>query len=178
MTAHRRARRYTIRMAIFTAAALVATAIMNATATATPAVAVPPDGTTPRDAYLATHPGGTAINHTEISYSGGTFIVTVSPATGTRATADCPSGWFCFYDGVNFGYPRGRLSSCGFQDLGAWGWRNRTESVHYNAASGSASFINESGSTDTTLFQASSSRRQLATVSPNGNKADYVYRYC
>lgn len=175
---HRGARRYSTRTAIFTAAAIVATATMTATATAAPALATPPDGTSPRDAYLVAHPGGTAISNTEISYSGGIFIVTVSPATGTRASADCPSGWFCFYDGVNFGYPRGRLSSCGFQDLGTWGWRNRTESAHYNASSGSASFINESGSTDTTLFQISPSRRQLATVSPHGNKADYVYRYC
>jgi hypothetical protein len=52
------------------------------------------------------------------------------------------------------------------------------QSTPYNAASGYASFINGSGSTDTALFPGSSSRRQLATVSPHGNKDDYVYCYC
>lgn len=155
---------------------LVAAIALVSVMTAQPAVAAPADTASP-EAYLAAHPGGTVINRNEVSYDGGTFIVTLTRTSLTRAVADCPSGWFCFYDSVNFGYPRGRLSDCGFQDLGTWGWRNRVESVHF-ATSGSVSFINETGTTDTTLFSASTTRRQLATVTPNGNKADYVYRYC
>ena len=161
---------------IRTLIAITAVAALAATAAPHPAAASPSD-TSPA-AYLAAHPGGTIINNTEISYQGGAFIVTLTRDRRSLATADCPTGWFCFYDGINFGYPRGRLSDCGFQDLGNWGWRNRTESVHFKASTGSASFINEAGATDTTLFTASTTRRTLASVTPHGNKADYVYRYC
>jgi hypothetical protein len=128
-------------------------------------------------AYLTSHPGGRQINPTDISYGNGAFIVSVV-RLAPLAAPDCPSGWFCFYDGINYGYPRGKLSSCGFQDLGTWGWRNRTESVHYNMSTGSVTFINETGTTDTSLFSVSTSRRTIADVSPYRNQADYVYRYC
>jgi hypothetical protein len=130
------------------------------------------------DAYLAANPGGRQINATEISYGDGAFIVTVVPQLGTFGVADCPSGWFCFYDGINFGYPRGKLSDCGWQDLGWWGWRNRTESVHYNMSTGSVSFINETGSIDTVLFSVDTVHRTISDVYPYRNMADYVYRYC
>jgi hypothetical protein len=132
------------------------------------------------DAYLASHPGGRQINPTEIEYGHGAFIVTVVPSTprATTASLDCPYGWFCFYDYVNYGYPRGKLSDCGFQDLGTWGWRNRTDSVQYNLSTGSVTFINETGSTDTALFWVGTTKRTIADVSPYRNMADYVYRYC
>src|SRR5262245_36119693 len=92
-----------------------------------------PDAGTERAvaAYLAAHPGGERIGGADISYDHGRFVVTVVAPPGLTAAPDCPSGWFCFYDGVNYGYPRGRLSDCGFQDLGWWGWRDRTESAAY-----------------------------------------------
>jgi hypothetical protein len=127
------------------------------------------------DAYLAGHPGGVQTGPRDISY-GGALIVTVSRDISAAAVADCPSGWFCFYDTVSYGYPRGRLSSCGFQDLGTWGWRNRVESVHYNMSSGTVAFLNEAGATDTVLFTAGTTRRTIADVNPNRNKADYVSR--
>jgi hypothetical protein len=128
--------------------------------------------------YLAAHPGGTPINATEIAYPGG-LIVTVTPPAGQLvAAADCPPGWFCFYDGVNFGYPRGRLSDCGFQDLATWGWTNRTESVHYNMSTGSVAFYNHTSGGDTRLFTISTSRRTDNDVSPYRNQADRVYRFC
>jgi hypothetical protein len=127
-------------------------------------------------AYLAAHPGGTQLTDTDIAYNGGRFIVTVTPTAGALARPDCPSGWFCFYDGISYTYPRGKLRDCGWQDLGSWGWRNRTESVHYNLASGSVTFLNETGATDTALFTASTTRRTIADVNPHRNKADYVHR--
>jgi hypothetical protein len=144
-------------------------------ATGTPARA---DGS--RDevlAYMAAHPGGERIGDSDISYGGGVFIVTV---VQTRALAgpDCPSGWYCFYDGVNYTYPRGRLSDCGFQRLSTWSWQNRVESAHYNLATGSVVFIDETGSTDTTLFTIGVSRRTVADVGSARNRADYVFRYC
>jgi hypothetical protein len=51
------------------------------------------------------------------------------------ALPDCPSGWFCFYDGTNFNYPRGRLSDCGWQDLGRYGWSDRTSSIDNSTGS-------------------------------------------
>lgn len=51
-----------------------------------------------------------------------TFVVTYALPSSTgpisvAASPDCPTGWFCFYDGAAYVYPRGRLSSCGFQGV-------------------------------------------------------------
>lgn len=132
------------------------------------------------DAQLARYPGGTQINATEISYAGGAFVMTFAPATGVLATPDCPSGWFCFYDGLNYGYPRGKLSSCGWQDLALYGWQNRTESAHYNLLIGSTTFIahqSANHSLDVALFSISATARFLPDVK-NRNNADHVYRFC
>jgi hypothetical protein len=148
---------------------------------AVPAAAAAPDTSEPQqlvDAYLSVNPGGQQINDTDIAYDNGAFIVSVAPAhNAVLASPDCPSGWYCFYDGVNYTYPRGQLSDCGLQDLGQWGWRNRTESAHYNMSSGSATFINDA-TTDTDLFTISTSRRLIADVAPNRNRADVTYRSC
>ncbi|MFG1609582.1 peptidase inhibitor family I36 protein [Actinoplanes sp. NPDC049265] len=85
------------------------------------------------DRQLQVVPGGeqTAVN--EVSYGGGRFVVTFArPGAAPLAVPDCPSGSFCFYDYLNFGYPRGRLSDKGWQDLATWNWHDRTESVHDN----------------------------------------------
>ena len=134
------------------------------------------------DAYLAAHPGGIQLNATEISYAGGTFVVTFARAPGILLGPDCPSGWFCFYDGLNYGYPRGKLSSCGWQDLGFYGWHDRTESVHYNLSFGSVVFINHgvgtSHSNDVRLFEIGINLRARSDVAPYRNLADHVYRFC
>lgn len=136
----------------------------------------------PVDAYLAQHPGGTRINDNEISYGDGRFIVTVTRPAGTQAAADCPSGWFCFYDRINFGYPRGRLSDCGWQDLAWWGWQDETEAAHYNLATGTVWFINHGAGTshtsDQRLFDLGVGLRTRADVAPYRNMADHVYRFC
>jgi hypothetical protein len=161
-------------------AALTAIGLLAATLISGPAAAaITPDRDTAAvAAYLRAHPGGVRIGDRDIAYGGGTFIVTVSRAPGVQAldSPDCPSGWFCFYDGVDFTYPRGRLSSCGWQDLGTWGWRNRTESAHYNLSAGTVGFLNEAGTTDTVLFTVGASNRTLANVGTAANKADYVSR--
>lgn len=133
------------------------------------------------DAYRMTHPGGNQVSATEISYGGGAFIVAVVRAANGPEGADCPGGWFCFYDGINFIYPRGRLSSCGWQDLAWYGWSDRTESVHYNLSSGSVWFINHYGvnhSGDASLFYVDTGLRTRYDVTPYRNIADHVYRYC
>ncbi len=135
-----------------------------------------PTSTTATAKYLAAHPGGTQINAREISYNDGALIVTVSRDVGTLAAPDCPSGFFCFYDGVNYTYPRGKLSGCGWQDLGTWGWRNRVASVDYDMREGTVGFLNEAGSSDTLLFSVGTSRRSIPDVYPNRDKADYVSR--
>lgn len=127
--------------------------------------------------YLATHPGGRQISATDVAYGDGALIVSVV-RTNALSGPDCPSGWFCFYDGINYTYPRGKLSDCGFQALSTWYWQNRTESVHYNLSTGSVTFLDETGSLDTILFSVSTSRRTMADVGSARNRADYVFRYC
>ena len=86
------------------------------------------------DLQLKLAPGGRQTAANEVSYAGRRFVVTFAEpgAVKLAAAADCPSGWFCFYDNVNFGYPRGKLSSPDWQDLSWWGWQDRTESTHNN----------------------------------------------
>jgi hypothetical protein len=166
------------------------TAIVAVLTVTSPSSARPPDGsaTAPSavqrqiDQHLTAYPGGQQISETEISYAGGKFVLTFERPIGILAAADCPAGWFCFYDGINYGYPRGQLSSCGWQDLYNWGWHDRTEAVHYNLSSGSVSFLNHgsvpSHSSDTYLFSVSASYRTDNDVSPYRNRADHVNRYC
>ncbi|HCT76338.1 MAG TPA: hypothetical protein DGT23_07065 [Micromonosporaceae bacterium] len=135
------------------------------------------------DAHLAAYPGGKQINATEVSYAAGGFVITFARTQpGITGIADCPSGWFCFYEHTNFGYPRGKLSSCGWQDLAWWGWHDRTEAVHYNQYGGSVVFISHTGppdhSGDYGLFSVSPSRRTISDVYPYRNMADHVYRFC
>ncbi|MET8251417.1 DUF6082 family protein [Micromonospora sp. NPDC005197] len=73
----------------------------------------------------------------------------------TLVAADCPSGWYCFYEWPNYGYPRGRLSDCGRQSLATWQWQFRVESAHYNLGSGSVSFYYY----DTRLFDIGAANR-------------------
>jgi hypothetical protein len=131
------------------------------------------------DAHLAAYPGGTQISPTEISYGGGAFIMTFErPKISIEGSPDCPRGWFCFYDYVNYGYPRGKLSDCGKQDLGTWGWRNRTESVHHNQSSGSVVFIDLRGGLEYYMFSVSPSKRTIGDVYGFRNLADLVLRFC
>lgn len=130
------------------------------------------------DAYMAAYPGGQQINATEVEYGNGTFIVDVVPAPNVaEGSPDCPSGWYCFYDYVNFGYPRGKLSDCGYQDLNDWGWKDRVDSVDYNLSTGSVTFVGD-GNPPVSLFSVSTTKRTMSTVDPYRNQADYVYRYC
>ena len=76
-------------------------------------------------------PGGTQTAPNEVSYDGGKFVVTYRmPGAVAAAAPDCPSGWFCFYANYEYGYPRGKLSSCGWQDLSKYRWNDRTRSIH------------------------------------------------
>lgn len=163
----------------FAAACAAGTTLLMLTTGA--AIAVPAADSTVQakvDAWLAAYPGGRQISATDIAYDGGRFVVSLAPAGGLiSAEPDCTAGWFCFYDGVNFTYPRGRLSDCGLQDLARWGWRNRTESAHYNMSTGSTAFINDAA-TDTVLFTIGTSRRTIADVGSARNRADLVYRSC
>ncbi|MFK3981847.1 hypothetical protein ACI2K4_15910 [Micromonospora sp. NPDC050397] len=167
--------------------AIVLTAIVAAVAALTPATAAPPDSAPPTpvqreiDKHLAAYPGGEQTGPAEISYAGGAFRITFEPPNGIMGTPNCDLGWFCFYDGVNYTYPRGQLSDCGWQDLAAWGWHDRTESVHFNASSGSVAYLNHSGAGhagDAHLFSSSTANRTDNDVSPWRNQADHVNRYC
>ncbi|WP_040392747.1 peptidase inhibitor family I36 protein [Catelliglobosispora koreensis] len=164
-------------------ATLLAVAMVLASANSAMAVKPTKDLQAKIDAHLARYPGGTQISDTEVAYAGGTFVITfAAPEVSVNGVADCPSGWFCFYEHTNFGYPRGKLSSCGWQDLAWWGWHDRTEAVHFNQSGGSVVFISHVGppdhSYDYGLFSVSTGRRTISDVYPYRNMADHVYRYC
>jgi hypothetical protein len=124
-------------------------------------------------AYLAAHPGGRPLGGADIGYGGG-LIVTVAAPPRQDALVDCPSGWFCFYDRPAYGYPRGKLSSCGWQSLATWGWQDRVESAYYNLSRGSVQFLDGGYG----LFQIGVGYRAIADTSPYRNMATDVYRYC
>jgi hypothetical protein len=136
-----------------------------------PAVAAPAAPTI--RAYLAANPGGVPLNDNEISYAG-RFVVTLARPANALAGADCPSGFFCFYERPSFGYPRGRLAACGTQDLGNWNWQYRVESAHYNLPSGRTAFLANS----TTLFEVGTANRTRPDATPHRNRANRVHRYC
>ncbi|GAA2384425.1 peptidase inhibitor family I36 protein [Dactylosporangium salmoneum] len=125
-------------------------------------------------AYLAAHPGGHPLGGTGIAYGGGVFVVTLRAPAQQNAVVDCPAGWFCFYDRPDYGYPRGKLSSCGWQSLAYWGWQDRVESAYYNIGKGGVQFWDGS----TYLFAISADARARGDASPYRNRATDVYRYC
>lgn len=135
------------------------------------------------NAYLAANPGGKQINATEISYSGGTFIVTLGRTTSLSLVADCPAGWFCFYDATDYNGARGRLSSCGWQDLARWNWNDRVVSAYYNTQKGGyVDFLDHAAgytvhTYDTKLFTISATSVGLRLV-PYPYRADHVNYHC
>ena len=143
-----------------------------------PANAVP--APTPAATYLAANPGGHIIDANNLSY--GPITITVTAPVRPMLYADCPAGWFCFYQYTNYGYPRGKLSSCGWQNLATWGWQNRIQSAYYNLLNGAVAFINHTPGTsaadDQTVFTISVINPGIPDVTPYRNTADYVYRYC
>jgi hypothetical protein len=154
-------------------ACLVAVGIATVAA---PAAAAPVSPGTA--AYLAEHPGGRIVGAHEISYDGGRFVVTLAPPVQepahTNAYVDCPKGWFCFYDRPDFGYPRGKLSSCFWQSLATYGWQDRVESAYYNLDRGAAQFFDYGNG----LFTVGVGYRSIAYVGGAMNRATEVYRYC
>ncbi|WP_426514432.1 peptidase inhibitor family I36 protein [Dactylosporangium sp. McL0621] len=124
-------------------------------------------------AYLVVHPGGRLIGG-DIAYGGGAFVVTLHAPPRTDALIDCPSGWFCFYDRPDYGYPRGKLSDCGWQSLAWWGWQDRVESAYYNLSRGSVQFLDGG----TGLFQIGTAARAIGDAGSGRNRATDVYRYC
>jgi hypothetical protein len=173
-------RRFNRRLA---ALILAAAGAITATANTVPAAASTGTLQAEIDQYLATHPGGTQISAHDISYDGGIFVVTLGRQTSTSLVADCPSGWFCFYDATDYQGNRGKLSSCGWQDLARWFWNDRVVSAYYNTGKrGTVDFIDHAKgfvdhSHDVKLFSISSSSPGLRQV-PSPNRADHVNYHC
>ncbi|MEV4497755.1 hypothetical protein AB0J84_18940 [Micromonospora arborensis] len=144
------------------------------------------------DDHLRRFPGGVQINENEISYKGGSFVMTFakpnSPQSrnmGTQGTNDCPWGWYCFWDGTSFTYPRGRLSDCGWQDLYDFGWHDRTESVAQTLGSPTyVLYIGHEGSTpnhsgDDVYFFTDSAKKTISAVPVDfRNSADHANQNC
>jgi hypothetical protein len=131
------------------------------------------------DLQLSVAPGGKQTAPNEVTYADGRFVVTFTkPGQVQPLAADCPGGWFCFYEHANFGYPRGRLSDQGWQDLATFSWHDRTDSVHNNSNT-AVDFDNHTvggHENDVFLFCVPAFGRD-ADVAPHRNRADHVYRY-
>jgi hypothetical protein len=137
-------------------------------------------------AQLAKAPGGvrTAVN--ELTYDGGAFVVTFAmpgTAKAVQGVPDCPAGEFCFYDGANYTYPRGRLWACGWQDLAGYGWSDRVESVD-NSTGNTVHYINHYDAGDPDyghdldyVLWTNFEYAFMPTVS-DPNRADHVWRVC
>jgi hypothetical protein len=147
------------------------------------------------NAHLKRAPGGEQISKNQISYLGGRFIMTFAlpgqteGTDPTRVASDdnsilssrCGRGWFCFFDGVNFTYPRGQLSDCGWQDLQDFGWSDRTESAAQNLAYGWVEYQNHTSGghgNDVHLFHTDTLWDEDSNVAPYRNMADHVWRSC
>lgn len=138
------------------------------------------------DAHLKRAPGGKQINENEISYGDGRFVVTFALPGQDSGTdhrklnaSDCnTTGWYCFYDGINFTYPRGRLSDCGWQDLDDFGWSDRTESVAQPPYEWYVLYLNHLDSGDQTIFWTDDLWNEDSDVSPYRNMADHADKWC
>ncbi len=137
---------------------------------------------------LKVAPGGVQTSRNEISYDDGRFVVTYAlpgQAAVAAGVADCPSSWYCFYDGKNFGYPRGKLHDCGRQDLATWGWNDRTTSVHNNTDL-QVAFIEHDDlgnpayghQFDYSLWSSSPHAGWSYVGDVNNNRADHVELFC
>jgi hypothetical protein len=129
------------------------------------------------DLHLQLAPGGEQTAPNEVTYGDGTFVVTYAlPNQRQLATPDCPSGSFCFYDGQNYVYPRGKLSDCGYQDLDDFGWSDRTSSVDNGTAS-NVRYYNHLDSGPVLLF-TNTAGNHGSLSGTNNNRADHVNRIC
>ena len=122
-------------------------------------------------------PAGKMTGPSQITYDNGKFVVDFAPDAGSTArlgTPNCPTNWVCFYDGTNYGYPRGKLQDCGQQDLATWGWRNRTNSAHDHHGA-SADFWDVESDFDGFWVD---SGQAIADVGSAKNKVDLIYINC
>lgn len=134
---------------------------------------------------LKVAPGGRQTSRNEVSYNSGKFVVTYAlPGQSVLAAPDCPSGWFCFYDGATFGYPRGKLSDCGWQDLDDYGWSDRTSSVH-NRTGNKVDYINHrdygnpaNGHRYDYVLFTNNAGQSISGLGGDNNLADHVNRRC
>ncbi|GGM80935.1 peptidase inhibitor family I36 protein [Dactylosporangium sucinum] len=156
---------------------LIAAALI-AVVTASAAIPAATSATTATHAeltrYLREHPGGIPTAPDTISYLGGALVVTLRAPARAQGSPDCPSGWFCFYDRPGWGYPRGKLSDCWYQNLATWYWQDRTESVHNNTGT-TVTFYDGAYRAGSAMFAAGAGVA-LSSVPPN--RANYVYRSC
>ncbi|MFJ5265300.1 peptidase inhibitor family I36 protein [Streptomyces sp. NPDC088387] len=130
------------------------------------------------DRQLRIAPGGEQTGRNEVSYNDGSFVVTFAPpGAEPLGLSDCPSGWFCFWDGGSYTGSMGQLSSCGWQDLDDFGWSDRVSSV-YNRTSDDVRYYNHHDSGDELLFTNQAGKNGNLTTGTSNNKADHVNRLC
>ncbi|BCB91317.1 peptidase inhibitor family I36 protein [Phytohabitans suffuscus] len=157
-----------------------------AASTAPPANAVPPGDPIQQQIndHVRKYPGGTRIGNTQVSYDKGALVLNFDerPPSAAAAPSSCPKERVCLYTGASYGGQRADLNVCGWYDLAARGWHDRTWSVYYNKARGEMAFDNHgavpSHASDTFLFGVGSSRRAAPSLGSYGGRADHVRPVC
>lgn len=98
---------------------------------------------------LLQHPDAVQVDERSIGWDDGKVVlvlpedgvsITSAPASGAAANEEsispmvyapvhgCPDGWYCVYEAANFGGRRLQFSDCTRNDLGDYGFRDRTSS--------------------------------------------------
>jgi len=139
---------------------------------------------------LSEHPGGVQINKDQIAWNNGTVVLTI-PSEPQPAAQDskgpialatvhgCPSGWFCFYQDINFNANtagrRLQFSDCSSggtaQFLTDYGFGNQTSSWVVNKSLGFVDVIDSE--TDSDLWFESGNSSSSWVGSAANDRADW-----
>lgn len=90
--------------------------------------------------YLRTHPGGTLVSSTEISYADGSGFVSVE--VGTMSLSECASGRFCMWASTSYTGSFTYVTGTGTKTIDKTVksiWNNRSQGARLYSTTGSAS---------------------------------------
>ncbi|WP_433227373.1 peptidase inhibitor family I36 protein [Actinomadura formosensis] len=121
--------------------------------------------------------GGIQTGPSEVSYKGGDvkLIIAKKQAAGT---ANCPSGWYCFYQYKDWGGRRLQFKDCGSnQSLTDYGFGNLTTSWHNNSKNTVEVYDKSVDPFETLWRELPHSHSQFVGTLAD-NRADFFYAYC
>ncbi|TMQ99257.1 hypothetical protein ETD83_18060 [Actinomadura soli] len=155
--------------------AIVGAALFGAAGTA---LAAPPDAFVQAqiDQQLRTYPGGVQTGADEVSYKGGSVIVTFPSAT--NAANPCTAGWYCFYQHKDFTGRKLSFRDCGGnQSLTDYGFGNQTSSWD-NTTKHTVEVYDRDVSPFATLWREAPRSSSSQVSATTNEKADFFHTYC